>query len=213
MTTTCPNPLANPLNSRRFSNMGIQYGAAQPWLRTSSDPSKLKVPDPTINFEIPNQDSTFGSMFGQQTNKLTVPNQDVPDYSSQNYIGFIGNSSLFKLYDGTILDLEKHVVVKKPSQKAPTGHWSGSGRVIDANSLYNTPGLQRHPDDFQSVMTAIESGDMQAAVNVDSRIDPYWKMVKEQSRKLVQNLTDKQKELLRQLDTEQFFPMSKLEEE
>ena len=49
--------------------------------------------------------------------------------------------------------------------------------------------------------------------NLDSKSIEYWKRADEESKKLEQNLTDEQKQLLCDLHAGKMFPMPKLVEE
>ena len=132
----------------------------------------------------------YAGMFSYSNNSgsnLQVPNSDIPYYDSPIPIGtgFIRNSSYFKCSDGVIIDLNTNI----------DSCWGRTetieqimAKVDNYDGTYNDPNLS--PTDIK-----------------------YWKKAKEESLKLQQNMTDEQKKLLDQLQSEQFFPMTKLVEE
>ena len=207
MTTTNPHPFANPLNQSRFRN--YEYGQnqskqAKPFVRSTSNPKDLTVPDSTPYREILAKQNA--------ASRLTVPNQDIPYYDGPiPASGFLGNSSLLKLSDGCILDLKKCKIVYDPNIK-----WKAQGYWNDPNSI-----MQKQSDKEWEKTETIESLLSNIGKPIDMNNDPnlspesikYWKKAQEESKKLEQNLTDDQKNLLDALNSGKMFPLVKLIEE
>lgn len=83
----------------------------------SANPKDLTVPDSTPYNEV---------IASQQQSQLTVPNSDIPYYSGPvPTSGFLGQSSLLKLSDGSILDLKACKIVLDPNKKwKAQGYWN-----------------------------------------------------------------------------------------
>ena len=204
MTATNPHPLANPLNHGRYASYEFYNPKAKPFLNKTSDPKSLTVPDA----------KPYDPNIGRQPN-LTVPNQDVPYFNGPipaTGPGFIKDSPLFKLMDGSVIDLKTHKIVYDPNKKFKAHrYWNDpNGRIdqpIGANDWGKT-------ETIESLMAKVDNGDGTFA---DPNLDPdsirYWKKANEESKKLAQTLTDEQKTLLDQLQSGQMFPLSKLVDE
>ena len=201
MTAFNSHPFANPFNQRRFSNFSFcNDKSANPKLFTTvKDPSTLEVPQKQ------------GSIFGDDPRKeLTVPNQDVPYANGYAQInGFIGKSSLFRLQDGSVLDLEKRKIVYDPKMKFKAqGYWGDPNEQIERH--YDNS--WRETQLISQIMTDASNG-----IYNDPNLSPsdakYWNKAREESKRLEQNMTDRQKELLNDLNSGKIFPLSKLEEE
>ena len=192
MTVTNPSPFANPFNQSRHL----------PASRFLKNPSKLAVPE----------SSPFGSNFSRSSSsQLTVPNQDVPYVNGPVPAAmFLRDSSLFQLTDGSVIDLKTHKIVFDPNiQFKAKGYWSDPNSNIDKHGD-NSWGKTESVDE---IMARCMSGDEVLDPNLSPESIRYWKKAKEESKKLEQNLTDEQKKLLADLQSEKFFPLTKLEEE
>lgn len=150
----------------------------------------------------------------QNSKNLEVPNQDIPYYDRPVPIyGFIGNSSLFKLADGTLLDLKSCKIIYDPSTK-----WFAKGYWNDPNAEIKRPSAETEwgaNETIESMLARI--GTQPDGTYNDPNLSPesirYWKKAKEESEKLEQNMTDEQKKLLDDLKSGKMFPMSRLVEE
>ena len=207
MTATNPHPLANPLNQSRFRN--FEYGQSQiqqvkPFVKSSSNPKELTVPDST----------PYGDILAKQNaaKHLTVPNQDIPYYDGPiPAYGFLGNSSLLKLSDGCVLDLKKCKIVYDPNIK-----WKAQGYWNDPNAATNKQSDKEwgKTETIESLLNNIGKPiDMNNDPNLSPESIRYWKKAREESQKLEQNLTDEQKDLLSALNSGEMFPLTKLIEE
>ena len=185
----------------------------KPFLKTPSDPKELTVPDSRPFGEIwMDQHATLG---GQRspTNRLTVPNQDIPYYDGPIPTrGFLGNSPMFKLLDGTVIDLKTCKIVYDPNTK-----WRAQGYWNDPNSTAKKPNANNEWGRTESIESMLKNVDNLNGLNSDPNLSPesvkYWKKAQEESQKLEQNLTDEQKDLLDALNSGKMFPLTKLVEE
>ena len=68
----------------------------------------------------------YSEVIASQQRQLTVPNSDIPYYNGPIPArGFLGNSPLFKLSDGSILDLKKCRVIYDPNKQwQDKGYWN-----------------------------------------------------------------------------------------
>lgn len=198
MTVTNPSPIANPFN--QHDQHINQYRS---FLTKTDDPASLTVPESRL----------YGEILTHQHNSLTVPNSNIPYNNGPIPVlhnGFISTSSLFRCDDGTILDLNTHKIVYDPNSKFKAkGYWNDPTFSID-----NYEQTWEKTESIESLLARCEDKDN---TYHDPNLSPesirYWKKAKEESLKLQQNMTNYQKELLHQLQTEQFFPMTKLVEE
>lgn len=201
MTATNPHPLANPLNSDQYAAYETRHMPTA--ITYCNDPSKLQVPDSSVSYE--NAHAAHHSH-----DSLTVPYSAVDDIYDRNSAGFIGHSSFFKLHDGSILDLKTHKIVFDPNTKfKAVGYWNDQAKTIERRCAKDWEKTQT----IESILRQYDA----CGGNYDPNLSPesinYWRRAKEESKKLEQNMTDEQKKLLAALNNEQFFPMSKLEEE
>jgi len=201
MTATNPHPLANPFNRQRYAEYETCHRPKV--VSKCTDPSKLQVPDSSMTYE-----QVQAAREAQKS--LTVPYSASDDIGGAVSFGFIGNTSLFRLHDGSVLDLKTHKIVLDPSMKfKAAGYWN------DPSETRNKLGLGEwgKTESITSLMAQYDA----AGGNYDPNLSPesinYWKRAKEESKKLEQNMSDEQKKLLAALDSEQFFPLSRLEEE
>ena len=143
---------------------------------------------------------------------LTVPysaSDDLGMTQSANF-GFIGNSSLFVLYDGSVLDLKTHKIVLDPNKKfKAAGYWNDPS--FDASKPYDTEWSKT--ESIGSLLAQYEASDGHYDPNLSPESIRYWKRAQEESKKLEQSMTDEQKLLMQQLNSEQFFPMTRLKDE
>lgn len=201
MTATNPHPLANPLNQSRFRNYA--YGQNMQENHTLHiNPKDLTVPD--AKPYDPNAQS-----------RLTVPNSDIPYYDGAIQAfpgsGFIGTSTLFKLADGSVIDMKSCKIVLDPNKKwKAKGYWNEPYAKIERKSAIGDWGKTPSID---SIIDSIDSGEPIDDPNLSPESVRYWKMAREESKKLEQNLTDEQKQLLDDLNSGKLFPLSKLVEE
>ena len=202
MTATNPHPFANPLNQSRFRN----YAYGQPTqqnefsLNRSNNPRDLTVPD--ARPYNPNAAA-----------KLTVPNQDIPYFNEAVPArGFLGDSSLFKLSDGCVLDLKKCRVVFDPNKKwKDKGYWNNPNAEVEKPQLDNEWGPT---ESIESMLNRVGKPDRTYNdPNLDPKSIAYWNKANEESKKLEQNLTDEQKQLLADLQAGKMFPLTKLVDE
>ena len=221
MTATNPHPLANPLNQSRFRNYmyGQKLADAKPFLKVSSNPNELTVPDARPFGTIWTDGNSTSFEYASKPSQLEVPNSDIPYFNGPIPMhgqlptnGFIGESPLFKLLDGSIVDLKMHKVVYDPSKNwKANGYWSNPNEEVKR---------QNDSDEWKQDVT-IEQ--MVAGVykpnagSYDPNLSPesveYWKRANEESKKLEQNLTNEQKKLLDDLHSGKIFPLSRLEDE
>lgn len=200
MTATNPHPLANPFNRQRYA----AYETSQPkkFFTRCNDPSKLEVPESSMSF----------SQIADTQNSLTVPYSAPDDIgcSSTAAFGFIGSTSLFRLHDGSVIDLKTHKIVHDPNAKfKAAGCWNDPNAVV----LQDTGSEWGKTETITSLLNAKESAGECYDPNLDPKSIAYWQRAREESAKLKQNMTDEQKQLLDALSNEQFFPLSRLEEE
>lgn len=192
MTVTNPNPIANPFNQHRW------YAQRQ-YLSKINDPSSLKVPQPRSYEEI---------IASQQ--QLTVPNQDIPYNNSPVPALAIQHPSWFICGDGTILDTKTGKTIHDPNAKFKAkGYWN------DPNySIQRTEQVWGETESIESLLSRCEDpNNTYHDPNLSPESIMYWKKANEESLKLQQNMSPKQQELMHQLQSEQFFPMTKLVEE
>ena len=196
MTATNPHPFANPLNRQRYA--AYEKTCLKPYIHPCSDPSKLSVPQSSMTYE----------QIVEQQKSLTVPDSASNSTSNNAYaFGFLGNSSLFMLHDGSVIDLKTHKIVLDPNVKfKAAGYWNNPNKDISRHSEVEwgkTPSIE-------SLLADCGSYNGNYDPNLSPESIKYWKLAKEESKKLEQNMTDEQKKLLKDLESEQFFPMSKL---
>ena len=198
MTATNPHPLANPLNRQRYA----AYEMSMPMKPISycGDPKNLTVPQSTVSYE---------QVIAQQKS-LTVPYSAPDDIYASSSFGFLGNSSLFMLHDGSVLDLKTHKIVLDPNIKfKAAGYWNNPSK--DISKQYDAE--WHHTPTIESLLASYDACDGNYDPNLSPESIKYWKRAREESKKLEQNMTDEQKKLMADLESEQFFPMSKLKEE
>ena len=200
MTATNPHPLANPFNKQRYAAYEMQQSMKP--ISHCSDPSKLEVPQSTMSYE----------QVIERQKSLTVPYSALDDIggASSCSFGFIGQSSLFMLHDGSVLDLKTHKIVLDPNIKfKANGYWNNPDK--DISKHYDSE-WQKTPT-IESLLADYDASDSHYDPNLSPESIKYWKRAQEESKKLEQNMTEEQKTLMKELETEQFFPMTKLEEE
>lgn len=204
MTATNPHPLANPLNQSRFKNYayGQSQASSSVMFTKVSCAKELTVPEA----------KTYDSTAAEQQRQLTVPNQDIPYYNGPiPASGFLGQTTLFKLADGSILDMKKYKIVFDPSKK-----WRAQGYWNDPNSEVSKPHCNMEWGKTESIESMLANVGKPSVVD-DPNLSPesiaYWKKADEESKKLEQNLTDEQKQLLDALHAGKLFKLSKLVEE
>lgn len=206
MTVINPHPLANPLNQSRFKNFA--YGQVQSnshfSINKTSNPKDLTVPEAKSFYEIMARQ--------HQASQLTVPNSDIPYYNGPiPASGFLGQSLLFKLSDGSVIDIKKCKIVFDPNKK-----WLAQGYWNDPNSSIEKPNDGKEWHDSQTIESMLANVGKPQPVD-DPNLSPesiaYWKKANEESKKLKQNLTDEQKTLLDDLHSGKLFPLSKLIDE
>ena len=201
MTATNPHPLANPLNRQRYA--AYEKSVPKQHITHMGDPSKLEVPQSSMTYE----------QIVEQQHTLTVPYSapdDLGAVGSVHRFGFLGNSSLFMLYDGSVLDLKTHKVVLDPNIKfKATGYWNDPNAVTSRQH----DSEWGKPESIESLLADYDACNGNYDPNLSPESIKYWKMAQEESKKLMQDMTDEQKELMKALENEQFFPLSKLVEE
>lgn len=206
MTATNPHPLANPLNRHRYAayEMGMP---AKHVMTHCSDPSKLEVPEPTTSFD---QAIQMQNRAQDSLHVLYTAPDDICSTSTGSF-GFIGNSTMFKLHDGSILDLKTHKIVLDPNKKfKAAGYWDDPSKQMSRNDGLHYWGKT---ESIESLLAA--KGEMGDAYdpNLSPESHKYWQMAQAESKNLMQHMTDEQKQLMKQLEDESFFPLSKLKEE
>lgn len=210
MTATNPHPLANPLNQGRFRNyeFGKSTKESNVKINVPANPNDLTVPDPKpFSFESylnPNSPNPYSH--------LTVPNSDIPYYNGPvPASGFLGSSPLFKLSDGSVVDMKTCKIVYDPNIK-----WRAKGYWNDPNSEAKRPEDDKEwgkTETIESMLNRIDKDGTYQDPNLSPESIRYWKKAREESKKLEQNLTDEQKQLLAMLNSGQMFPLTKLVEE
>lgn len=201
MTSTNPHPLANPLNRQRYAAYEMQKPTKA--ISYCSDPSKLEVPQSSMTYE----------QAMQRQHELTVPYSASDDIESNVAIrktGFIGDSSLFALHDGSVLDLKTHKIVLDPNIRfKAAGYWNDpNGRVSQPyESEWNKI------ETIESLMAQYDACNGSYDPNLNPESIRYWKKAQAESKKLEQNMTDEQKKLMQDLNAEKFFPLSRLKDE
>lgn len=189
-----------------FSNSGTN-----PRLYSSATINKTQL-------TVPNQDvPMFGTpewdaLYNKQKN-LTVPNQDVPLGDQLRGSGFI-NDNLFRLADGSIVDFKKRQIVFQPKQdrdnwgtrvirhESDLGSWNDPSQISLDELVNNTEKYKN---------TAMPNGSLQIGEPIDPKSAAYWLKASEEAEKLIDNMTDEQKQLI--ADFESHFPKSRLIEE
>lgn len=198
---------------------GQKLADAKPFLKVSSNPNELTVPDakPFGTIWTDGNSASFG--YASKHSQLEVPNSDIPYFNGPIPMhcqlpanGFIGESPLFKLLDGSIVDLKMHKVVYDPSK-----NWKENGYWDDPNKEVKR---QNDSDEWKQDVTIeqmVASVCKPNAGSYDPNLSPesveYWKRANEESKKLEQNLTNEQKKLLDDLHSGKIFPLSRLEDE
>lgn len=205
MTASNPHPLANPLNQGRFKNCGLESTSSHGFsIGKTGNAKDLTVPD-----SMPYSEITARSA----SSNLTVPNQDVPYCSGPvNISGFLGNSTLLQLSDGSVIDLKKRKIVLDPNIK-----WKAQGYWNDPNAATKKLNVGKEWGRTESIESLMDRVIKHDGTYYDPNLSPesikYWQKANEESKKLEQNLTDEQKSLLADLHDGKMFPLSKLVEE
>ena len=201
MTATNPHPLANPLNRQRY----VAYEMQQPMKPIShcSDPSKLEVPQSSVTYE---------QAIEMQKN-LTVPYSapvNLGAIGASGQFGFIGQSSLFRLHDGSVLDMKTHKIILDPNIRfKASGYWNDPAK--DVSQRYEAE--WHKTETIESLLAQYDASGGNYDPNLSTESIRYWKKAQEESKQLEQNMTDEQKKLMQELDSEQFFPMTRLKDE
>ena len=199
MTATNPHPFANPLNQSRFNNYMHGFSSHQ------QNHMHVNTNDLTIPDAKPYDPNAYRN--------LTVPNSDIPYWNGPvPASGFLGQSTMFKLSDGSVLDIKAHKIVYDPNRDwKDTEYWNAPDASINKPEYHNEWGPT---ETIESMLKRTERGD---GTYDDPNLSPesimYWKKANEESKKLEQNLTDEQKSLLDALHSGQLFPLSKLVDE
>lgn len=201
MTATNPHPLANPYNTRRFGNFNIDRAVQKSYINTSRNPKTLGVPQSTMSYD----------EIIERQRSLTVPYQDdLPDGDTTGGMGFIGNTSLFRLGDSSIIDLKTCKIVYDPNEKfKKQGYWRDPNEQSKQNTKNNND-WEMTPSIEQLIQTIDKSDQQICDPNLSEYDIKYWQKVKEESKKLEQSLTDEQKQLLTKLNNGEIFPLSRL---
>ena len=199
MTAINPHPFANPLNQSKFRNFAYGQPTQQKAfsINRSNSPRDLTVP------EARPYDPNAAA-------KLTVPNQDIPYFNGAVPTrGFLGDSSFFKLSDGCVLDLKKCQIIFDPNKK-----WKDRGYWNDPNTEVEKPHLDTEWGPTESIESMLNRvgklGEAHDDPNLDSKSIAYWNKAYAESKKLEQNLTDEQRQLLADLQAGKLFPLTKL---
>lgn len=104
----------------------------------------------------------------------------------------------------------KKIVYDPNTSYKTNGYWSDPNSTIERRSDTSWG----RTESVDEIIAKCFNGD--GEIN-DPNLSPesiaYWRRAKEESKKLEQNLTDEQKKLLAELQSEKFFPLTKLEEE
>ena len=201
MTATNPHPLANPLNSYKYAAYEMRCSSSV--VSHCDDPSKLQVPDSSVSYE-------QAQAMAQARQNLTVPCSAPDDLCTGSSAGFIGQTSLFRLHDGSVLDLKAHKVVFDPNAKfKAAGCWNDPNDSIERSIT----GEWGKAEPIALLLAQYDACNGNYDPNISPESANYWRRAKEESKKLEQSMTDEQQELLKSLETEQFFPMTRLEEE
>ena len=113
--------------------------------------------------------------------------------------------------DGSIIDLKNKKIVLDPNKKFKAqGYWNDPNAHLSRTGLGDW-GRAESPCEL---LDRIENGD---GTFEDPNLSPesirYWKKAREESKKLVQNMTDEQKQLLDDLNSGKLFPLSRLVDE
>ena len=214
MRATNPHPLANPLNQNRFRNFEFGQSTKENnfHVNASNNQKDLTVPDP-IPFSSIYTNPCGSNSSGNPYSRLTVPNSDIPYYDGPiPASGFLGQSSLFKLADGSVIDMKNCKIVYDPNIK-----WKAQGYWNDPNENVEKPQAESEWGKTQSIESMLANVDQLNGTYADPNLSPesvkYWRKANEESKKLEQNLTDEQQKLLDALHSGQMFPLSKLVEE
>ena len=201
MIATNLHPFANSFNQSRFRNFSYSQPTEphQFAIHKPTSPKDLTVPEPK-----PYDPDAY--------RKLTVPNSDIPYFDGPiPAYGFLGNSSLLKLADGSVIDLKAKKIVYDPNIR-----WKAQGYWNDPNYTIKRQGDQPwgKNETIEEMLNRIDNGDgTYADPNMSPESIKYWQKANEESKKLEQNLTDEQKELLSDLHSGKIFPLSKLVDE
>lgn len=102
-------------------------------------------------------------------------------------------------------------IVLDPSKNwKAQGYWSNPEKSISRQGIGDW-GKVESLDEILAQATSPNSGFSDPNLSPESI--RYWQKAEEESKKLVQNLTDEQKGLLADLQAGKMFPLSKLEDE
>ena len=72
----------------------------------------------------------------EEQRNLTVPYSAPDDVHAISQFGFIGNTSFFKVHDGSVLDLKTHKIVLDPNAKfKASGYWSNPNETMEQKRL------------------------------------------------------------------------------
>ena len=201
MTATNPHPLVNPFNRHRYAAYEMQQLAKS--VSHCNDPSKLEIPQSSITYE----------QAIEMQKSLTVPYSAPDDLGATSTIGqfgFIGQSSLFRLHDGSVLDMKTHKIVLDPNIKfKAAGYWNDPSE--DTSKRYEAE--WHKTETIESLLAQYDSCNGNYDPNLSPESIRYWMKAQEESKKLEQNMTDEQKKLMHELNAEQFFPMTRLKDE
>lgn len=201
MTVQNLNPFANAFNTRKFGNFNVNKAESQSYIKIIKNPNDLTVPDSVIS-----HDDII--KYQQQ---LTVPNQDIPYNSNiQSGNGFIGNSTLFKLSDGSIIDFKTKRVIRAAYDNSQ--YWNDpDSKIKDLN--FDTNNSWEKTPAIEDLINSINKTSIQTNNELSEADIRYWQIAYNETKRLEQNLTDEQKQLLNDLNSGKIFPLSRLEDD
>ena len=195
MTAINPHPLANPYNTRRYCNFSVDKALNNSYIKFPKDPNKLSVPQSQYSYE---------DAINYQKS-LTVPYQDdLPNGDTTCGMGFL-NNSLFRCADGSIINMNTKKIIHDPnSLYKQNGYWANPNEQTTSKSDATW-------EDTPSIESILNNANK---YNYDPNLSQYdmqyWEYVNKESKKLEQSMTDDQKHMMDQLNSGEFFKLSRL---
>ena len=192
MTFSNPHPLANPLNKHHYGY------SVKPVVTMTHDPKSLTVP----------QAKPYDPQYDPKN--LKVPNSDIPYYNGPvTQHGFIDNTSLFKLMDGSIVDFKTGKIVLDPNKKfKAAGYWNDPNDRIERHDAQ-----WGKTESIESLMSRIGDDGHIEDPNLSPESIEYWRRATAEAEKCIDAMTDEQKKMLDDVNSGKFFPLTKLVDE
>lgn len=188
MTATCPHPLANPLNTQRFTNFNIADACVGRYSKTGT---AYAVPDSCL---------TYNDAIAMQAS-LHTPNQNIPLGDQLAGASQI-EQDLMRCLDGTVIRISDGKILHTPATE--DGCWAGSNRVIQQGSQKE---WKDEPLDIEKLeqMSDAELDALMYDVQLSPQDKQYWEYADRMAKKLCADMDIEQKILLAELSGLGFF--------